>query len=223
MGAIQVCFVWEPRQDSHSGEPFQRTSTRPVRVDQRRDPLSLDRNHGQPVASSDPGSRAIAALGLLRERKIASMNVRLTASVRATRSRSGPQSRTRAVPACADRRSSRSRQLQIKGVRLAFRQDERGPTWTPFLEQIGIAFLARFQISDGNRHILAGRQTADREPALLIGTRAFNKPGVWAPLGGIISKYDDGGIERDAIAVIRNAARDGAHPLSQLNLEFIDV
>src|SRR5207253_6442373 len=70
---------------------------------------------------------------------------------------------------------------QIEGDRLALRQREGRPTLAPCLEHIRIPFLARLQVSHGNRQIPAGRQAPDRESALLIGTRALDEARVRPP------------------------------------------
>jgi hypothetical protein len=65
----------------------------------------------------------------------------------------------------------------------------------PRLEQIRIPFLARLQVSHGNRQIPTGRQAPDRESAPLIGTRALDEARARPPLPRIVGKRDDGGVE----------------------------
>src|SRR4051812_3863470 len=118
---------------------------------------------------------------------------------------------------------SERRKAQIDGVRLALGQREGSRAFAPCLEQVRVPFLPRLQVSHGDRHVPPRRKALNLKPALLIRTRALDEARLRPPLRGIVRKHHDGGVERHAAAVVRHCARDGGQPLSQLNLESIDV
>src|SRR5262245_53063143 len=96
-------------------------------------------------------------------------------------------------------------EFQIEYPRLALRQCERRAMGTPTVEQIGVALIARLQVVDGNRDIRAWRQTADREFAVLIRTRALDETRVRPPLVPIVGEHDHGRVKREPVPVVRYA------------------
>src|SRR5688572_3140735 len=86
---------------------------------------------------------------------------------------------------------SSARQLERDRFRAALAERDLGSDRFPEAKLIGIELLAALQILDGDDEIVVGWQSADRESAVLIRTRAADESREVSPLAAIAGKSHD--------------------------------